>query len=77
MEENIHPQCAGCNCFGMKYGNAEAQYTVYMQEMYGTDFVQNMLDTKSEVVKLSRIDLEDSILRFNEQIKYHKERIGA
>ena len=77
VEENLHPQCNGCNGFGMKYGNAEAIYTLYMQEMYGDDFVQNMIDTKDEIIKLSRFDLEDSIADSKEQIKYHKARIGA
>ena len=76
-EENVHPQCAACNGFGMKYHNKEAVYTIYMQEMYGHDFVQNMLDTQGETVKLSRFDLEDMIIDFNNQIKEHKDRIGA
>ena len=77
VEENIHPQCAGCNGFGMKFHNKEAVYTIYMQEMYGAEFVQNMLDTQGEVVKLSRFDLEDDIKDSKEQIKFHKARIGA
>lgn len=76
-EENVHPQCRGCNGFGMKYGNKEAVYTIYMQEMYGKEFVQNMLDTKEEVVKLNRLDLEDMINDFNQQINEHKNRIGC
>lgn len=76
-EENVHPQCASCNGFGMKFHNKEAVYTIYMQEMYGKDFVQNMLDTQNEIVKLSRVDLEDLIKDFKEQIKFHKDRIGA
>ena len=77
VEENIHPQCNGCNGFGMKYGNAEAIYTLYMQEMYGEDFVQHMIDTKDEVIKLNRFDLEDCIADSKEQIKHHKNRIGV
>ena len=77
VEENVHPQCAACNGFGMKYHNKEAVYTIYMQEMYGHDFVQNMLDTQNEVVKLLRMDLEGYISDFKEQIKFHKNRIGA
>ncbi len=76
-EENIHPQCDGCNGFGMKFHNKEIVYTLYMQEMYGVDFVQHMIDTKDEVIKLSRMDLEDNIADFKEQIKFHKARIGA
>ena len=77
VEENIHPQCAACNGFGMKFHNKEAVYTIYMQEMYGVDFVQHMLDTQSETVKLSRMDLLDNIKDFKAQIKEHKQRIGA
>jgi hypothetical protein len=77
VEENIHPQCASCNGFGMKYHNKEAVYTIYMQEMYTSEFVQHMIDTQGEVIKLSRFMLEDYIKDFNEQIKFHKQRIGA
>jgi len=77
VEENVHPQCAACNGFGMKYHNKEAVYTIYMQEMYGHDFVQQMLDTQNEVTKLSRIVLEDFIFGFKNEIKHHKKRIGA
>lgn len=77
VEENVHPQCAACNGFGMKYHNKEAVYTLYMQDMYGSDFVQHMLDTQHQVVKLSRVELEDMIKDFKEQIKENKKRIGA
>ena len=77
VEENIHPQCAACNGFGMKYHNKEAVYTIYMQEMYGWKFVQLMLDTQADITKLSRGFLEDKIKEFNEQISYHKDRIGS
>lgn len=77
VEENVHPQCAACNGFGMKYHNKEAVYTIYMQEMYGSEFVQEMIDTQGDIVKLSRFDLEDLIKDFSAQIKEHKARIGA
>ena len=75
--ENIWPQCKGCNGFGMKYHNKEAVYTIYMQEMYGWKFVQLMLDTQADITRLSRGLLEDKIKEFNEQIAFHKNRIGA
>ena len=77
VEENIHPQCVACNGFGMMYHNKEAVYTLYMQDMYGRDFVQNMIDTQGELTKLSRGFLEDKIKEFNEQILFHKNRIGS
>ena len=37
--ENVHPQCKGCNGFGMKFGDAAQRYTLWMQDYYGRDFV--------------------------------------
>jgi len=75
--ENVHPQCKGCNGFGMKYGSAEAQYTLWMQDTYGRDFIDNMLATKSDVKKLCKADYEEMLAEFNELIRYHKDRIGG
>ena len=75
VEENVHPQCPGCNGFGMKYGNAEAVYTAYMIDMYGRDFVDEMLRTKSEVKKYSRSEVEDIDADFSAQIKHHEKRV--
>jgi hypothetical protein len=59
MEENINPQCPGCNGFGMKYGDAEKRYTMWMIDMHGRDFVDEMLATKGQVHKFVRCDLEE------------------
>lgn len=69
MEENIHPQCPGCNGFGMKYGDAEKIYTLYMIDMYGRDFVDEMLATKGKPHKWYRPDVEDKIVAFKARIK--------
>jgi len=74
--ENIHPQCKGCNGFGMKYGIAAQQYTVFMVDTYGQDFVDNMFATKSEIKKIYKAEYIDMLKGFNELIKFHKERIG-
>ena len=76
LEEcNVHPQCKGCNGFGMKYGSAAQNYTLYMIEMYGKDWVENMLATKNDVHKLYKADYADMIEEFNRQIKEHQERL--
>ena len=54
LEENIHPQCKGCNRFGHK---CHDDYSLYMIEVYGKDFVQWLTDTKREVIKWNRADL--------------------
>lgn len=75
VEENVHPQCPGCNGFGMKYGNAEAVYTTYMVDMYGRDFVDEMLRTKNEVKKYTRAEVEEIDAFLNEAIRYHEKRV--
>ena len=75
VEENVHPQCAGCNGFGMRFGNAETSYTLYMIDMYGRDKVDEMLE-RNVVSKLDRIELQDLIDDWKDQIKYHMERIA-
>lgn len=69
LEENIHPQCSGCNGFGMKYGDAEKHYTLYMIDMYGRDFVEELLATKGKPHKWYRPELEDLIKELKERIK--------
>lgn len=69
MEENIHPQCMGCNAFGMKYGDAEKQYTLWMIDHYGRDFVDELIATKGKVHKWVRADLEGLKIAWAARIK--------
>lgn len=76
LEEcNVHVQCKGCNGFGMKHGSAAHNYTLYMIDMYGKDWVEHMLATKSDVHKLYKADYDDMIAEFKRQIKQHEERL--
>ena len=59
-EENIHPQCAGCNLY--KSGNLVA-YTLYMSETYGEDTVRDMLRLSNEPYKISRVSVEGEVKR--------------
>lgn len=74
--ENVHPQCKGCNGFGMKFGIAAQQYTVFMVDMYGQEFVDNMFATKSNVKKIYKPEYIEMLAEFNKLIKHHRERIG-
>ena len=73
--ENVHPQCASCNMWGMRYGSAAQQYTLWMEDMYGRDFVEEMIATKSDPIKLYKADYEEMLEEFNEQIKHHENRL--
>ena len=75
--ENVHPQCKGCNGFGMKYGIAAQQYTIFMIDMYSKAFVDDMFATKKKVMKLYKADYVDMLKEFNELIKHHQDRIGG
>lgn len=74
--ENIHPQCAGCNMWGMKHGSAAQEYTLFMEDMYGRDYVEEMLAKKTTPVKRYKADYEELLSGFNELIRYHKNRLG-
>jgi len=76
-KENIHPQCAPCNGYGMKFGDAAQRYTLWMQDYYGSDYVEEMLSKTKAVKKISKAGYEDMLKDFNEQIAHHKQRIGA
>lgn len=74
--ENVHPQCRGCNAFGMKHGSAAQSYTLWMEDYYGRDFVDNMLKTKNNLKKIYKADYEDMLKELNSSINHHKDRLG-
>jgi hypothetical protein len=75
VEENVNPQCAACNGIRMRYGNAEAAYTLYMVDMYGREQVDLMIH-RNQVVKHSKQDLLDMAADWKQQINFHLKRIG-
>jgi len=75
-ERCVHLQCKGCNGFGMKFGTSAQRYTIWMQDMYGSNFVKDMLATKNTIHKLYKADYEEMIKHFNEEIKIQKTRLG-
>jgi hypothetical protein len=77
MEENIHPQCPGCNGFGMKHGTAAQQYTIWMQDYYGNEFVEKLLEIQraKKPFKWVRANLNELLEDVNQQIKEHEKRV--
>ena len=75
--ENIHPQCKGCNAFGMRHGSAAQSYTTWMIDYYGREFVDDMLVTKSNINKMYKKDYDDLLKTLNDNIKFHHNRIGG
>lgn len=78
LEENIHPQCSGCNGFGMRFGSAAQSYTLYMQEMYSKEFVEDLIQKQraKSSHKWVRADLDQLLLDIKEQIRFHENRIS-
>ena len=66
LEENIHPQCRGCN--GPLMGNL-TNYTLYMVDHYGRDFVDHLESTKGETKKYSRAEITEIIEELKTEVK--------
>ena len=73
-EENIHPQCKRCNRF---FTGCHDDYRRYMVEMYGEDYVEWLTDTKREIRKYTRAELEEFISETKEAIKDQESRLGG
>jgi hypothetical protein len=56
-EENIHPQCVSCNKYRPE--RVADDYTMYMVDMYGIDWVEDMVRAKHEICKRPRADITD------------------
>lgn len=75
--ENVHPQCAGCNFQMAKgAGSIHHNYTRWMYDHYGKDYVDQMVNGRNPVTKISGPDYEDMLANLKVQIKYHEARIG-
>ena len=75
--ENINPQCPGCNKFGMAHGVAAQQYTRWMEDKHGVEFVDYMLANKNRKLKMGKKDYEELLAELNSKIKYHESRVGG
>ena len=74
MKENIHPQCSYCN--GPLRGNM-VQYTLFMVDMYGREFVDALETTKHQAKRFIRSELEDQIKEWRTQIRELESQISG
>jgi hypothetical protein len=75
-KENLHPQCLPCNNYGMRFGTAAQEYTKWMIDYYGRDFVDQMERDKKKPIKFYKKDYEKMTREMEEEIKFHLERIA-
>lgn len=75
-ECNVHPQCKSCNAYGMRFGTAAQEYTKWMIDYYGRDFVDDMEQKKRLTKKMYKSDYDDMLAELNAEIKHHLERVG-
>lgn len=73
LEENIHVQCASCNCF--KNGNMDA-YALFMLDMYGREFLDELNQLKHSVRKYTSVELKEIQADLRKQIKEQEIRLG-
>lgn len=68
MEENIHPQCPGCNTFNQE--KAKVTYTLFMVDTYGREFVDELdrIKKSGQPKKYSRPEIEGII----EDLKHYE-----
>jgi hypothetical protein len=53
LEENLHPQCAGCNTFR---GGMLDKYTLHMIDTYGRETVEELQSLRHQPVKMKLDD---------------------
>lgn len=67
LEENIHPQCPGCNTF--KPERVADDYFKFMVDTYGYEFVEELTLKKRIPIKRTRAVLMDTLASLKEQAK--------
>jgi hypothetical protein len=73
IEENIHPQCKGCNQYA---SGRHDDYSLYMVDTYGIEMVRELNDKKRELCKQNRIELEDIKVELKLRIAEQAVRLG-
>jgi hypothetical protein len=73
VEENIHPQCKGCNQYA---SGRHDDYSLYMVDTYGIEMVRELSDKKRELCKQNRIELEDIKVELKLRIAEQAVRLG-
>lgn len=70
MEENIHPQCSYCN--GHLRSNP-IKYTLYMEDMYGRDFVEHLESLRRTTTIYTKAEAYEKLEEVKELIKQLEE----
>ena len=69
LEENIHPQCPGCNTFNQE--KAKIAYTLFMIDTYGREFVDDLEKSKRDIRKYTRTEIMGII----EDLKHYEKQV--
>lgn len=72
LEENVHTQCKNCN--GPQRG-APIAYTLYMEDTYGREFVEELLIKKHQTKKYARCEIEDLIADLRIRVREQEQRV--
>jgi hypothetical protein len=76
-EENIHPQCPHCNCWGMKQAHYVLKYRAWMVDMYGERRVKAMEKLAwRTATKLDRQEVKEFQKEITAKIRQEEYRIG-
>lgn len=73
---NVHPQCSSCNGPRSKTGEVTINYTLFMEDKFGRDFVDNLILDSRKTKKYTRMELEDIKDQFKKEIRFHECRIN-
>lgn len=67
LEENLHPACCSCNTFRKEHHMRE--YTLFMTDFYGRDFVDELRGMERKVLSASQVRAlaEEAISQFSEK----------
>ena len=76
LEENVHPQCAGCNGPRAKDGTVTIAYTTYMIDTYGRGFVDELQYLKGIPKKYTQDEVAEIKKDFRDQIKVLEGGLG-
>ncbi len=76
MEENIHPQCKGCN-IRMSYGDTKviSAYRRYLIDIYGEEFLNDMEALARKPAKFDRAEIENLTKTLKTQIKQYESQL--
>jgi len=77
LEENIHPQCKTCNGpFGNTPKGNPVQYTLYMEDTYGRDFIDELERLRNESRKYYRAEVEEITKEIRAKIRQIQKEKG-